>query len=106
MKILFVDHDIGRCAKFTALFDNCKAVCNSEAAIDALETGHYDIICIDGYYGYEIVDWILDKLPSMRRVYIHARNPKNALKLRKRLNSLGYIALCIPYPQLTTFTQL
>ncbi|MDX2168997.1 MAG: cyclic-phosphate processing receiver domain-containing protein [Deltaproteobacteria bacterium] len=102
-RILFLDDDPVRCARFAALYAEARVVMTAPQAIAALRSSAWEIASLDHdlggkYYvdsarddtGMGVVRWMVDERPAVGHVIVHSFNDQGAGLMVEALRAAGY----------------
>jgi hypothetical protein len=114
MPDLILEDSPERLEQFEDRFPGTPTATTADAAIDALQvSGRTGALFLDHDLGgeqdadphgkntgMEVVRWIVDNRPAIKRVYIHSMNMSAASEMERRLRGAGYVTERIPFHQL------
>lgn len=103
MNILFLDDNIDRCNWFRSQYPYADIVHTSSACISHLRKNEYDVVLLDHDLGgeiwvdsnredcgMEVVRWICDNNPKIRKIVIHSHNLPAAGEMMAKLLQANY----------------
>jgi len=112
--ILFLDDNPERCKAFKAKVPDATIVKTAEGCIKQLETDtEWSMVFLDHDLGgemhvdsgredcgMEVVRWIVENDPFIRRIFVHTHNPPAAVAMSEALRQARYTVDAIPFSNL------